>query len=133
MQWNGRMRVHFVQQCQNLLDPSPALGGILGTDDPLRRLLVSRQSVVLLLAAIIAFGGRIWGSFHFDDYSLFSSDLWRPLEIRPLTYVTLWLNQWLGGRNPAGYHAVNLLLHLLAIVLLFEALQQIVSPQAAFI
>lgn len=88
---------------------------------------------MLLLAAIIAFGGCSWGSFHFDDYSLFSSGLWRPLEIRPLTYATFWLNQWLGGRNPAGYHAVNLLLHLLAIVLLFEALKLIVSPQAAFI
>jgi len=89
--------------------------------------------VVLLLAAIIAFGGCWWGSFHFDDYSLFSSGLWRPLEIRPLTYITFWLNQWLGGRNPAGYHAVNLLLHLAAIVLLFETLKRIISTRAAFI
>jgi hypothetical protein len=75
----------------------------------------------------------LWGSFHFDDYSLFSSDLWRPLEIRPLTYVTFWLNELLGGRNPAGYHAVDLLLHLTAIVLLFETLKRIISSQAAFI
>jgi tetratricopeptide (TPR) repeat protein len=75
----------------------------------------------------------LWGSFHFDDYSLFSSDLWRPLAIRPLTYATFWFNQWLGGRNPAGYHAFNLLLHLIAIVLLFEALKRIISVQAAFI
>jgi tetratricopeptide (TPR) repeat protein len=133
MQWNGRMRVHLVQQFQDLLEPRRALGGILGTDDPLRRLLVSRQTAVLLLAAIIAFGGCLWGSFHFDDYSLFSNGLWRPLEIRPLTYVTFWLNQWLGGRNPAGYHAVNLLLHLAAIVLLFETLKRLISTQAAFI
>ena len=133
MQWNGWMRVHLVQQCQNILDPSRALGGILGPWDALRRRLVSRQTVVLLLAAIIAFGGCLWGSFHFDDYSLFSSDLWRPFEIRPLTYATFWLNEWLGGQNPAGYHAVNLLLHLIAIILLFEALKQIVSPPAAFL
>src|ERR1700719_5187589 len=133
MQWNGWMRIHLVQQCQNILDPSRALGGILGAEDPPRRRLVSRQTVVLLLAAIIAFGGCLWGSFHFDDYSLFSSDLWRPFEIRPLTYATFWLNERMGGENPSGYHAVNLLLHLIAIVLLFEALKQIVSPQAAFI
>jgi hypothetical protein len=75
----------------------------------------------------------VWGSFHFDDYSLFSSGLWRPFEIRPLTYATFWLNQWLGGRNPAGYHAVNLVLHLIAVVLLFGALRQIISPQSALI
>ncbi len=39
----------------------------------------------------------------------------------------------MGGQNPVGYHAVNLLLHLIATVLLFEALKQIVSPQAVFI
>src|SRR6202043_798796 len=121
MQWNGRMRVHLIQQCQNILDPSRALGSILGTEDPLRRRLVSRQNVILLIAAIIAFGGCLWGSFHFDDYSLFSSSLWRPFEIRPLTYATFWLNQWLGDRNPAGYHAVNLALHLIAVLLLFKA------------
>jgi tetratricopeptide (TPR) repeat protein len=127
------MRVHLVQQFQDLFYPRRPLGGILGADGPLRRLLVSRQTVVLLLAAIIAFGGCLWGSFHFDDYSLFSNGLWRPLEIRPLTYVTFWLNEWMGGRNPARYHAVNLLLHLVAIVLLFETLKRIISTQAAFI
>jgi tetratricopeptide (TPR) repeat protein len=75
----------------------------------------------------------LWGSFHFDDYSLFSGDLWRPLEIRPLTYATFWLNELIGGRNPAGYHALNLILHLVAIFLLFESLQRIVSSQAALI
>jgi hypothetical protein len=39
----------------------------------------------------------------------------------------------MGGRNPAGYHAVNLVLHLVVIVLLFEVLKRIIPPQAAFI
>ena len=54
--------------------------------------IASRQTLVLLFAAIIAFGGCLWGSFHFDDYSLFSADLWRPFDIRPLTYLTFWVN-----------------------------------------
>jgi protein O-mannosyl-transferase len=43
------------------------------------------------------------------------------------------MNDWLGGRNPAGYHAVNLLLHLAAILLLWEALGALVPPQARVI
>jgi tetratricopeptide (TPR) repeat protein len=75
----------------------------------------------------------LWGSFHFDDYSLFSSGLWRPLETRPLTYATFWFDNRVGGRNPAGYHAVNLLLHLIGIVLVFNALRRIISVRSAFI
>lgn len=89
--------------------------------------------MVLLFAAIIAFGGCLWGSFHFDDYSLFSSDLWRPFDIRPLTYLTFWLNQLVGDANPFGYHAVNLLLHLAAVVLLFETLKRLIPAKAAWI
>lgn len=94
---------------------------------------ISRQSWILLFTAIIAFGGCLWGSFHFDDYSLFSSDLWRPFDIRPLTYLTFWVNELAGGRNPLGYHAVNLLLHLTAVVLLFEVLKRLTPAKAAWI
>jgi len=87
----------------------------------------------LCLAAIIAFGGCLWGSFHFDDYSLLASDLWRPFDIRPLTYLTFWINHWMGGENPAGYHAVNLALHLIAILLLWDALGSLVPPPARLI
>jgi hypothetical protein len=93
----------------------------------------SRQSLVLLFAAIIAFGGCLWGSFHFDDYSLFSEDLWRPFDVRPLTYLTFWFNDELGGRNPVGYHAVNLLLHLIAVVLLWDVLKRLVAEKVAWI
>ena len=89
--------------------------------------------MVLLFAAIIAFGGCLWGSFHFDDYSLFSEDLWRPFKIRPLTYLTFWLNERIGGSNPAGYHAVNLLLHLSAVLLVWAALRQLLPAKAAWI
>ncbi len=86
-----------------------------------------------MLAAIVAFGGCLWGSFHFDDYSLFSSDLWRPLEPRPLTYLTFWINAKLGGHDPSGYLAVNLLLHLIAILLVWDTLKRWLPPKAVLI
>ncbi len=88
---------------------------------------------MLALAAIVAFGGCLWGSFHLDDYSLFSTDLWRPLDTRPLTYLTFWINAKLGGNDPAGYLAVNLLLHLIAIVLLWDTLSRWLPPAAVLI
>jgi len=88
---------------------------------------------LLVLAAIVAFGGCLWGSFHLDDYSLFSTDLWRPLDTRPLTYQTFWINAKLGGNNPSGYLAVNLLLHLIAIVLLWDTLRHWLPPTAVLI
>ncbi len=59
--------------------------------------------------------------------------MWRPLDIRPLTYLTFWLNNWLGDANPVGFHAVNLLLHLTAILLLWDALGRLVPSSARLI
>jgi protein O-mannosyl-transferase len=88
---------------------------------------------LLVVAAIIVFGACVWGTFHLDDYSLFSRDLWRPLDTRPLTYLTFWMNAKAGGNNPAGYLAVNLLLHLIAILLLWDALGSWLAPRAVLI
>lgn len=79
-----------------------------------------------------AFGASLGGSFHLDDYSLFSQDLWRPLDVRPLTYFSFWLNHQLGGQQTAGYHAVNLGLHMVAVVLLWRALGRLIPAWAAF-
>ena len=63
---------------------------------------------------------------------MFSTDLWRPFEIRPVTYLTFWLNAQ-AGRDPFGYHAMNLALHLAAAILLFLALRALVPEKAAWI
>lgn len=91
----------------------------------------------------MAFGASVFGSFHFDDYSLFSDPVvtspsgwlhvWEPLRTRPLTYSTFWLNYQLGGRDPIGYHLVNLLLHLACVWMLFGALRPLMPAKAAFI
>ncbi len=101
-----------------------------------------RRQYLLLAAAAFAYGGALRGSFHFDDYSLLANPLvasasglwrmWEPVQTRPLTNLTFWLNYQIGGTNPIGYHAVNLALHLTAVVLLFAALKQLISATPAF-
>jgi hypothetical protein len=102
-----------------------------------------REPLALIVAAVAAFGLGVSASFHFDDYSIFSNpvlasssgwwEVWRPLETRPLTYFTFWLNYQLGGRNPVGYHAVNLALHLVSVLLLWNVLSRMIPRRAALI
>lgn len=102
-----------------------------------------RDSLLLALAVLAVFGLSLTDTFHFDDYAIFSDpaitsnsgwlDVWRPWQIRPLTWLTFWLNHRLGGREPAGYHAVNLILHLAAVLLLWDLLPRIIPRRAALI
>jgi protein O-mannosyl-transferase len=83
----------------------------------------------VLAVAFVTFSPSLGAFFHLDDYNLFSDTaiispsgwwhVWRPMQTRPLTYFTFWLNYQLGGLNAAGYHAVNLALHLVAVWLLY--------------
>ncbi len=102
-----------------------------------------RERLILAAAVLVAFGITVAGSFHLDDYALFTdpaitspsgwSQVWRPAQSRPLTYFTFWLNYQVGGRDPAGYHAVNLALHLSAVLAVWEALRRVLSERAALI
>jgi len=93
-----------------------------------------RDSLLLIAAALLAFGLAPAGSFHFDDYALFTDPHLTSLaSTRPLSSVTFRLNEAIGGRNPAGYLAVNLLLHLAAVLLLRSALSRILPPPVALL
>jgi protein O-mannosyl-transferase len=102
-----------------------------------------RDSLLLALAVLAVFGLSLTATFQFDDYAIFSDpaitsnsgwlDVWRPSQTRPLTWFTFWLNHRLGGREPAGYHAVNLFLHLAAVLVLWNLLPRIVPRRAALI
>ena len=97
----------------------------------------------ILLATLLVFGSGLGASFHLDDYTLFSDpaitspsgwwQIWRGLQTRPLTYFTFWGNFQLGGQNSAGYHAVNLGLHLIAVALLYRVLGRVTGQKAALI
>ncbi len=77
---------------------------------------------LVLLGTFAAFRGALGNPFHFDDrLFLESPDVTEPgnlgtilslQQTRPLAYLTFFWNYRAGGRNPRGYHAVNLLLHL---------------------
>jgi len=51
-----------------------------------------------------------------------------PVAGRPLVNATLALNYALDGVEPRGYHAVNLLLHILCGLLLFALVRRVLAP-----
>lgn len=87
----------------------------------------------LIAGALAAFGLSLAGSFHFDDYSLFSGNVFHTLATRPLAAVTFWFSLAAGDRNPIDYHAVDLALHVVAVLLLYEALRGLAGNRAAFL
>src|SRR5690349_5628009 len=102
-----------------------------------------RERLLLLAAGLVAFGASLGSGFHFDDYAIFANpslttpegvlQIWGLRSTRPLTYFTFWLNYLVGGRDPIGYHVVNLLLHLGAVLLAYECLRRLLSPTAALL
>ncbi|MGA2270182.1 MAG: hypothetical protein ABSH44_17055 [Bryobacteraceae bacterium] len=100
-----------------------------------------RARFLLLAAALAAFGASLGSGFHFDDYAIFSDPVlrsgWGWLEVwgwrrtRPLTNLTFWLNYQAGRQDALGYHALNLLLHLGAVLLAYECLQRLLPEGAA--
>ena len=103
-----------------------------------------RARLLLLAAALVAFGASLGSGFHFDDYAIFADPaltsprrlargVARCAQTRPLTYLTFWLNCQSGGGDPAGYHVFNLLLHLGAVLLLYECLRRLLPERAALV
>jgi tetratricopeptide (TPR) repeat protein len=91
----------------------------------------------------MAFGDSLGSGFHLDDYGIFSDralttssgwmSLWSIARARPLTYLTFWLNYQVGGQDPLGYHALNLLLHLGAVLVAFACLRRLLPERAALV
>ncbi len=82
----------------------------------------------LVLLTALAYFNALTASFQFDDYniivdnpSVHSLTAWwqHALGIRPLLKLSYTLN-WISGLGSEGFHAVNLLLHLVNVVLLWH-------------
>lgn len=76
----------------------------------------------ILVLTLWAYWGCLKNPFHFDDALFLASPqvtepgdplfLLKPSQSRQLAYLSLFMNYRLGGKNPAGYHLVNLIVHL---------------------
>ena len=93
------------------------------------------RAAIILLAGFLAYANSFSGPFVLDDrVSIVENvqirDLWRlesvlfprrelPTAGRPLVNLSFAVNYALGGLNVAGYHVVNLALHLLCGLLVF--------------
>ena len=102
-----------------------------------------RERLLLIGAALAAFGASLGSGFHFDDYAIFADPVlrspmgwlgvWAPRQTRPLAYFTFWLNQQIGGGDPLGYHLFNLALHLGAVMLAWKCLRRTVGERAGLV
>ncbi len=103
----------------------------LGNHDRFRRLILI---ALILLASLVAYGNSFTGVFVFDDQRIIVDNqairsLWPigPLVAdtsRPVVMVSLAVNYFFGELNVFGYHLVNLAIHLLAGVVLFDLVRR---------
>jgi protein O-mannosyl-transferase len=96
--------------------------------------------VMIVLAALICYHNSFSGAFVFDDAHWITRNasirhlwpIWQvlmpPKELlvrgRPVVSLTLAVNYALGGMNVWGYHAVNLVIHVLAACTLFGVVRR---------
>lgn len=102
------------------------------------------QAAGLLLAAVLVYLPALRAGFVWDDGGMLVrnpvipapdglSAIWLGREghdYLPLTMTSFWIEWRLWGLNPAGYHAVNILLHAAASVLLWRVLLRLDIPGA---
>lgn len=97
--------------------------------------------VAFCAAALMVYAGAFHGDFHYDD-SLTILDNphladWHTFighldhMVRPVLYATFLADRSLYGLEPAGYHALNLLLHLGSTMLLYAILKTAVQEGSA--
>ena len=125
--------------------PVPDEGARLA--DRFRRREALVALVLCLLAAVFYLPAMLWGGFVWDDFIWYQSrailewsglgTIWSwPSRIEkeqhywPLTYTTFWLEHKIWGLEPAGYHVVNVLLHLLNTLLVWRLLLRLAVPGA---
>ena len=106
-------------------------------------------SILALLVAVSYFpalsGGFVWDDMVFAEEPVIhaASGLWNiwfsPSDIKneghywPLVYASFWLEHKLWGLAPVGYHAVNIVLHIINCLLLWRLLARLTVPGALVI
>ena len=100
-----------------------------------------------LLVLVSYLPAMLWGDFVWDDLMMTATpavseatglrQIWfSPAEIKaeghywPLVYTLFWLQHKLWGFSPAGFHVVNVLLHLANTLLVWQLLRRLAVPGA---
>jgi len=99
----------------------------------------------IILATLIAYipairGGFVWDddAYVYNNKTLRSADGLRQIwfdfkatpQYYPMVHTSYWLEYRLWGLNPAGYHIINVLLHVISVVLLWRILTILQVPGA---
>jgi len=117
----------------------------LGTSRPSALTLgVSSGAAMIAIAAILAYLPSLSGGFIFDDDIYLTNNqiikasdglcrFWcttEPIDYYPISNTTLWIEWRLWGMNPTGYHATNLILHIVESLLIWVILRKLSIPGA---
>ncbi|CAH8653817.1 unnamed protein product [Heterobilharzia americana] len=113
--------------------------------------------VSLFVFSLVIYCNSLWCGFVFDDVSairdnqdlrpstslleLFKNDFWgTPMDeershksYRPFTVLTFRINYLFHELSPVGYHAVNVILHSLVVILFFKLCSCYLQKEAAFL
>lgn len=94
-------------------------------------------------AALIVYAGAFHGDFHYDDSLTILANPhlknWKTFfghldhMVRPVLYATFLFDRSLYGTNPAGYHLLNLLLHLGSGLLIHRILSRAVTEETRLV
>ena len=120
--------------------PAQAEAGRLGGQRLRGALLLAALTVTAYLPALGA--GFVWDDVIFVEEPVVHewSGLWNiwfsPADIAgeahywPVVYTSFWLEHKLWGLAPLGYHAVNVLLHLVNVLLIWRLMGRLAAPGA---
>jgi len=106
--------------------------------DPLSKRFVIAGTALIAAMVLIAYLPAFRGGFVWDDHQFVLkgpvnlSQIWTfgvTPQYYPLVFTSLWIERkFLWGADPAGYHAVNVILHLLNSLLLWRVLKYLRVP-----
>ena len=107
-------------------------------------LKVAAAVAIIAAAAFLAYLPCLNGGFIWDDHDLITDNklvmdaagpfrIWcttDPIDYWPVTNITFWMEWRLWERNSAGYHATNVMLHIVEALLIWVVLRKLFIPGA---